>query len=302
MEYSMTDVAYLATSAIHSRDGVLCGELRLPVNFAAHRKGSIHDDERAAELGFRNGPVSGLIHNEQFAPLALHAFGPRWFECGGYSFYYRHPTYDGDRVRAFMRDPGPVTVDVQVEAWSEDAEGSRISDGTISMGEPDVASALRHRLVTQRHSAPLRILRNARPGEVLPEARRSFSADDQAQRRGNTTEPLPWYFGSSPWGGPIAGSLALYRIMRAPLGPLDAEGVQIDGGIEVRFVNGPVMLDHEYLLRSRILAVGQTPRTEYLWFESSLHEPETEVVVAIKLMMCRWLKASSPLYAARSTD
>jgi hypothetical protein len=295
----MTGEAYAAVSEIRSAGGVLSGALRTPVNFAAHRQGSIHDDARAAELGFRAGPVSGLIHNEQFAPLALRAFGPAWFERGGYSFYYRHPTYDGDAVQAFMRDPGGRRDHVQVEAWSETAQGIRISEGTLSMGDPGTPSALRHRLATQQHSGPLRILAQVQPGTVLREVSRRFDFADQLPRRASTTEPLSWFFGASPWGGTIAGSLALYRLMRAPLDGIDAAGVQIDGGIEVRFVRGPVMLGHGYVLRSRILAVGETPKTEYLWFESSLHEPGDDAPLAIKLMMCRWMKASSPLYATR---
>lgn len=50
-------------------------------------------------------------------------------------------------------------------------------------------------------------------------------------------------------------------------------------------------------LRSPVnIAVGQTPKTEYLWFESELRDAGTGDLTARKRMMCRWMKQSSPLY------
>jgi hypothetical protein len=286
---------YTRTSTITRQHGLLAGEWRAPVNFAAGRRGSIHDDERARELGFEGGPVSGLIHNEQFPPLALAAFGQRWFERGSYSFYYRTPTLDREPVRAFMRDPDERADNVQVEAWSENEAGARVAEGNIGVGEVAEPSALRRRLENRQAQGELRILKDAKPGQSLGEEVRHFPLEGQLARRGTMTEPLEWYFGESPWGGPIASSLALYRMMRAPLDSTGAQGVQIDGGIEVRFVDGPVFVDTDYVLTASTLAVGQSPKTEYLWFESSLRDAESDRVVAEKLMMCRWMKNSAPL-------
>jgi len=72
--------------------------------------------------------------------------------------------------------------------------------------------------------------------------------------------------------------------------------VQVDGGIELRYVQGPVLLDTEYLLEGRAFAAGQTPRTEYLWYESTLSDPTGSDDIAAMLMMLRFMKASSPLY------
>jgi len=73
--------------------------------------------------------------------------------------------------------------------------------------------------------------------------------------------------------------------------------VTLDGGIEVRFVNGPVFIDRDYLLSGRVLRTGESPKTEDLWFESSLRDPHSGDVVAEMLMMARWMKNSSPLWA-----
>ena len=36
---------------------------------------------------------------------------------------------------------------------------------------------------------------------------------------------------------------------------------------------GPVFLEHDYEARGRILAISETPQTEYLWYESTLADP-----------------------------
>jgi hypothetical protein len=270
------------------------------VNIAVGRAGSIHDDANARRLGFRGGLVSGLVHNEQFPPLALEAFGRKWFERGSYSMYYRAPTLDHEPVRAFMRDPGLDAADVQVEAWSETEGGVHVAEGTISCGEVAEPSALQVRLTQQRHSGELRILRPFEPGTSLGEPRTvQWTLERQLEQRDNIAEPLEWYFGPSPWGRPICASLALYRLLRPRAVEefvVDHAAVQVDGGIEVQYVQGPVLLDTEYLLEGRACAAGRTPKTEYLWFESSLSDLDDGHVVARKLMMCRWLKASSALY------
>ena len=63
--------------------GVWVGPVRKPRNSAANEKGSIHDDAVAQKLGFRGGTVAASLHMEQFPPLLLHMFGPRWWKCGG---------------------------------------------------------------------------------------------------------------------------------------------------------------------------------------------------------------------------
>jgi hypothetical protein len=52
---------------------------------------------------------------------------------------------DGDAVRAFMRMPD-ATDNTQVEAWSELGDGTRVAEGTVSMGAAPEPSALRQRL------------------------------------------------------------------------------------------------------------------------------------------------------------
>src|SRR5437773_2612211 len=98
------------STEITERDGVLIGPLREPRNLAANKAGSIHDDCQAQRLGFRGGTVAGSIHMEQFPPLLVRAFGPRWFEAGGLACYFRNATMDPEPVRAFVELPFDLTL------------------------------------------------------------------------------------------------------------------------------------------------------------------------------------------------
>lgn len=309
---------YETTSTIVREGGVLSGELRAAKNFSLLRfeEGNIHNEEDARRAGFKGGMVSGLIHNEQFSPLALEAFGPDWFERGFYSFYYRTPTYDGDLVRAFMRDPGTQRDNVQVEAWSETEDGQRVAEGVIGMGDPGVPSPLRARFDSSPPPGELRIMANVRAGAPLGPRDSIFPLmpggpgtgprnEGQITRREDTTEPLEWYFGPSPWGGPIANSLGLSRLLATGGGLVDPNyqarsedrGIVLAGGIEVRFVNGPVFLDTEYVVSGRVLGVTESPRAENRWSEVELRDRQSGTLVATALLMNRTLKWPHPAYA-----
>ena len=55
--------------------------------------GSIHDDDTAAELGFRGGTVAGDIHMNQFPPILVEVFGNEWFERGNLSLNFKKTDY-----------------------------------------------------------------------------------------------------------------------------------------------------------------------------------------------------------------
>ena len=61
-------------------------------------------------------------------------------------------------------------------------------------------------------------------------------------------------------------------------------------------MKGPVFVERDYRVRGRILAVSETPRTEYLWYESILSDPRSAEDVAVMLMMLRFMKASHPAW------
>lgn len=284
---------YDRCSVLTRADGICSGERRQALNIAAASSGSIHDDAKAAELGFKGGLVSGLVHNEQFIPIALDLFGQQWFERGGFSFAYRTPTLDGDPVQAFARVPAAGAA--QVEAWSQNDAGQRVADGVLFLGS--VETPLARRLAS---SQPVegRILRNVAVGPFGPSRRMRVSPAAQALMRDTTTEPHEWYFGPSPWGPAVASTRSLYRMLepRAVTEAVDPTGVRVDAGIEIRFVDGPPLVEVDYDLDCEAIARGETSKTEVLWLRTVMREASSGRVVAEQLMEKRWMKSASALW------
>lgn len=117
--------------------------------------------------------------------------------------------------------------------------------------------------------------------------------------RGAMTEPLDWYTGPSPWGGPIASPSAVVTLLYAQLleSVKDAMGphVGLFGAIEIRFLVGPVFLDQVYRVTGEVAALSQTPKTEVLWFDSRALDDAGAPVVEMRMML-RQMKLSSARY------
>lgn len=279
-------------------DGVIRGPLRKSVNNAQQSKGSIHDDATATKLGFRGGTVAGSIHMELFPPLLVKAFGPEWFERGTLSLYFVNATTDREAVRAFVDEPPAGGADAQVKVRVEREDGMPVAEGTASLGRPE-KTALEQKDLTRFEPGKLRILEDVRLGDPLGPVDVSFSRDQQQARRDIITEPLDCYYGDSPWGGPVATPMALVHLLYgAPVRSLKSKGnaVGLFGAIEVSHVNGPVLLDKTYTASGSVVAVGQSPKTEYVWFDTGLDDEDGRRIAGMRMML-RWMKASSPLYA-----
>jgi hypothetical protein len=292
---------------------VITGPVRHPRNLAAHIVGSIHDDETATALGFRGGTVAGSVHLDQFPPLLVQAFGQRWFETGSLSLYFRHATTDGEAVQAFVDRPRAGAIDPQVRAWmttprdDSDDNGEFVAEGTAAVGNPQAASALHQRDLRPADPAELKILKALKAGDVLGDVRAAVSSERQLSVIGQAamTEPLDWYSGASPWGGPIASPSGvvglLYAKLLAETRETMGQHVGLFGAIEIRFRTGPVFLDRDYRVTGEVAAVSQTPKTEVLWFDSRALDDRDEPVVEMRMML-RQMKQSSPLYGGQATS
>ena len=285
-------------SGLTISDGIISGQLRRSVNNSRDAKGSIHDDATASKLGFRGGTVAGSIHNELFTPLLLEAFGQRWFERGTLSMYYVNATTDREAVRAFLKQPPAGTKDAQVDAWVQREDGMQVAQGTASVGDPGVPTALLARPLDRFEAGELRIFKGIEPGYRFEPVRVSVTPEQQQQRLSVTTEPHPWFVGDSPWGGPVVMLAPMVQSLYAKSvatmrGNLNAVG--LFGAIELRNVNGPMLVGQEYTCTGEIIAVGQSPKTEYMWFETGLDDDSGKRVAEMRMLL-RFMKASSALY------
>jgi hypothetical protein len=291
--------AQQARTAITVEDGIIKGPLRTSRNMSRDAKGSIHDDATATKLGFRGGTVAGSIHMELFPPLLLETFGQRWFERGSLSMYFINATTDAEPVRAFMAQPPAGANDAQVEVWIEREDGMRVAEGTAAAGTPVEPSALLRRPLDRFEAGELRILKGIAAGREFEPVTVSVELARQQERMKVITEPLDWYVGDSPWGGPIAMPTsmvqALYNKSVATLRGQMGGAVGLFGAIELRNINGPVKVGEEYTVTGHVVAVGQSPKTEYMWFETGMNDGGGTRVAEMRMLL-RWMKASSSLY------
>lgn len=283
----------------------LVGPVRHPRNASQDERGGIHDDATATGLGFRGGTIAGSIHLDQLPPLLVDVLGPAWFERGGVSLYFRHALTDGEPVRAVVGRPPTIAAadDVQVPVRMEQPDGGPlVAEGTASLGVPATASALRSRDLRDVDPTGLRILRLLAPG--IPLGPFTYAADGDEQRdrieRGFMTEPLGWYTGPSPWGGPIAAPSTVVDLLSRPptkaLIGLIGKAVGLWGAMEIVHHRGPVLVDEPYEVRGQVVAVAETPQTEVLWYDTTAYDAAARPVATLRLMT-RFMKASSSLYA-----
>lgn len=290
-------------AATERGDGVIAGPLREPRNLEQALKGSIHDDATAVKLGLRGGTVAGSLHMEQFPPLLTHLFGRRWWQTGGLSLYFRYATTDREKVQCFSRRPEPDPAahdDARTEVWIDHEDGHRVAEGTASVGKPDPIAALRLRIQQVPTPGDLRILSDLELGRESEPVPTKATRERLERRLSVIVEPLPDYGSESEWGGPIAPpSLvvdAMTRVQQELLPPERKYGVGLYGAIEIQHLKGPVLVERDYRVRAKILAVSETPKTEYLWYESTLSDPEGGDDIASMLMMLRFMKASHPAW------
>jgi hypothetical protein len=294
-------------------DGFLRGPTRVPDNrlMARARAGSaparpaatnIHDDATAQKLGFRGGTIAGSIHMDQFPPVLVEAFGPVWFETGSLSLAFKQATISGDPVIAMVARPASDATDVQVEARMEQPDGTIVAEGTAAIGTP----------IEPSHLAAID-LRPSDPGELrllagIDAGHRLAAHDDVLDGRGvkaridagALTEPLHWYVEESPWGAAVAPPSAMVQLLRnrsGDFGSAISDAVGLFGAIEIRHHHGPVLVGTRYHVEGEVVAVGASPKTEYVWYDTRATDGSGRLVASMRMQL-RWMKASSPLYAS----
>jgi hypothetical protein len=307
----------MTATTIEVRDGFHRGPERAPENraFVAARRSTggraldpatnIHDDETAQKLGFKGGTIAGSIHMDQFVPVLLDAFGERWFESGSLSLAFRNATISGEPVIAMVGEVADgIDTDVeavQVAVRMERPDGELIAEGTASVGAP--ASPTHLEAIDMRAAedpSTLRILDGVRGGDALPGHEVTLDPSHLRARidAGALTEPIDWYTGASPWGGPVANPSTMVQLLRnrpGDFGPHVAAAVGLFGAIELRHHAGPVVFGEDYRVEGEVVAVGSSPRTEYVWYDTRARDSAERVVASMRMQL-RWMTASSPLY------
>lgn len=268
---------------------VWTSEFRQPRNSAAEVKGSIHDDATASRLGFRGGTVAGSIHMDQFVPGLLKLYGDGWFETGGMSLYFTKATVDAEAVQATVEagaDRARLTM--------RDVPGDQICEGTASLG-PDAGSELAKRILAQTpaEEGRLRILKDLRVGDECRDIPVRVDADVLLRALDTLTEPLPAYR-----DGLILPPSHLVRLTHQVRGQVLAKAgksVGLFGALETEQIAGPVLAGVDYIARTRMLKLTESPKTENAWYEVLVAGKDGKDVARVVYYL-RFMKGSSPLW------
>lgn len=282
------------------RDEVLEGPFRTPRNSARFAgKGSIHDDDTAHALGFRGGTIAGSLHMEQFVPLMLELFGVDWLRSGGMSLYFKNATTDNEPVRVYARRNKSSSP--RAEVWMDDTQGSRVAQGSANIGGLDSESALRQRIAAlPQYPRDLRILSGVSIGDSGERIRTRVTEGELDERLLTITESIPAYLDASTYGQRVTTPELQVKLARpGEFGILPSGidyGVGLFGAIELQMHGGPVFVEHDYETNATVLAVGETPKTEFVFYEAKLFEIGDDSPVMSMVMMMRFMKASSSLW------
>lgn len=259
--------------------------------------GSIHDNETAADLGFRGGTVAGDVHMNQFPPVLIEIFGNEWFERGNLSLNFKNATVDLEKVQVFAEARAPGSDRIRV--WMEREDGLLVATGTAALGDNE-NTELRLRDYRACDPSELKILKTLAPGMSLGTYEIHTGTDKQFHRYDTKviSDPLSWYRETSPWGEPVAAPCTVMEYLWATsmegMRPHIGESVGLFGAIEIGFENGPLLMNHDYRVEAEVICVGQSPQTEYVWYEMHAFDGDKRVVTL--LMQSRAMKASSPAY------
>ena len=235
---------------------------------------------------------------EQFPPLLIASLGDNWLNTGNMSLYFRYATTDGESVQASVKRP--TANSQQIDIWMDDPSDNRICDGTASVNDPDLNSAIKKRISSIPAAKDLRILANVEIGKAGPVVPTNIEQEKLDTRLAVITEPLEAYTNAGIYGHKIMTPALQVQAMRpgeAALLPRDGNyGVGLFGAIELQLLNGPAFVDYDYETFAKVLAVGETPKTEYYYYESMLLDPKNGNTVMSMIMMIRFMKASSKLW------
>ena len=179
-------------------------------------------------------------------------------------------------------------------------DGRRVTEGTAWIGRPWAGTPLAERAANVPEPRDLRIFRDFRGEREMSGIPVRVEEEVVARRLDVIVEPLDEYVGTDRYGERVLPPSMLVRALTAyhetMLRDWPDLGVGLYGAIEIEHLAGPCFVEHDYQVRGRVLAVGETPRTEYLWYESVLSEPSGGVDRARMLMMLRFMKDSSPVW------
>ena len=198
-------------------------------------------------------------------------------------------------MRAFAHPAEP-----HARLWMENEAGALIAEGTASCkGSDDDTTAVERLMKSQTHAAPggLKILANVRVGDEVTGLEVTVSREAVERRMETITEHLPEYDGEKAILPPSMMVHLFRGSAQEKLYKTDGSAVGLFGAIELQSINGPTRCETPYLVRAKVLALSESPKTENVWYRAWAADPATGEDVCSMLMYLRYMKGSSKHYA-----
>jgi hypothetical protein len=266
------------------------------VNQASHVKGSIHDEDRARQLGFTRAVVGAGMHIPLVTKEAVALFGQEWYERGFLEARFGVPMHAGDEIRLVLEDIEPSPDDERLLSLRlEKGDGSTPLTGFLGL----LASASRPIAPWERDGAR-GASTNGRydplpfdaAGAVSPAKTMSFDAGESLPALRVVGDDCPWYASSSPWGPPI---LPTYRFVKLPrlasdLHPPPEALLDMQSSMNALFQVvhlGPVACAREYSMQATLVEKGYSGRTAFRTSEAIISDAG-RAVARIRQML-RWV-------------
>ena len=289
----------------------LTGPLRSPVQMLQDQEvdghASIHDAAEAGSLDLGGAPIEAPTHFSQFDPLVHALWGDAWFERGCISGHFRTMVVEGEQVRATLVG-GPDGV--RIEAHKTD--GAQVLAGTASIGPDHGTSELDRRLGALGDPGDLFVIDRLEvgmrhdDGQVVSMAHAERNGPaypfSLAEKLEHITEPHPWYTPdggkASPWGRAIV-PMEMISVLANKAGrgwPVRSPVMGLFLDLEIRLLDGPVLVGQDYALVREVVGLGQSRRTESYWTRTTLTDVDRGTAVAEVLLHSGVFKESYPGY------
>jgi hypothetical protein len=273
---------------------IIEGEWVGAVNQAGHVRGSIHDEDRAQQLGFPHAVIGAGMHVPLVTKEAVALFGRDWYERGFLKARFGVPMYEGEIVRTVFEDLEPASSDERLLSMRvEKRDGTTPLTGYLGLlkGSASLAPWERAGEVPSLTRASFDPLPADPIGSTFPPKVMRFEPERLAALE-IVGDPSPWYEGESPWGAPI---LPTYRFVRLPrlasdLHPSPEGAADMTSSMNALFQivhSGPVLCGRDYRVAATLVEKGYSGRTAFRTCEAVISDGAR--VVARVRQMLRWI-------------
>ena len=296
--------------------GTIKGPLRAPVqmlqeqSYGGHK--SLHDDSEAERLGIKAGPIEGPTHFSQFVPYLVEIWGDAWLERGCLSSHFLNMVFEGEKVRVEVDRPEAGAMRTLCRAFKED--GTPVLEASASIGPEHGETLLEARMAKLRPAGDLVILSDLHVGMKGEADEVVIMGPDQhmgdlypfslADKLKVITEPMDVYqdAAASKWGKPavpleMVSVLGNYSSREAKF-PVKHPAIGLFADLEIRMIDGPLLVGETYVLRREIVALSESRRVENYWVRTRFFDAAGDRQVAEMLLNHGVMKASYPHYPA----